>query len=118
MYNTPGSTGLIGMGPLSKYWTKFINVDTDSVMYTISSDPLSNTTIPVKYTSKVSINPVISTFYKFKQSMVGIALPNIHASSMYELSTFDFGIVYYENGTASSDYFVPLTGVNTATSEG
>jgi len=93
LYQESAEAGILGMGVESPFWNSFINPGTLSAIYSIN---LSN--------KQINFGTADDNDY---QTLDSLALTSL-ANYTYSLTTFQFGIVYTDNGTPQSQYFEKL----------
>jgi hypothetical protein len=105
MWNQPGLYGIMGMSPSSPFWNGYINPTTYTAQYTIS---LQRPTL-LGGIEGASSNSAINIGEGADSSYLGTTNMTANSSSghhlTYPLASIGFGLIYYDNGTATSQYY-------------
>jgi hypothetical protein len=106
MYGEEAVYGILGLGPLSPIWYTLADPDTNQAVYSIALARLTPDTVMGASASSSNITlggAADTTYYQDKISA------NITAASengvSYGLTNLQFGIVYTDAGSDTSEYF-------------
>lgn len=106
LYGTNGAAGIIGFGPGSHLWNGFADPATSKVTYSIALARVGLGLGAGASTSNITFGGAADSEYTGHANMMITAEQDF--TYAYKLSNLDFGIIYYQDGAASSEYMFAL----------